>query len=164
MNMLGLCQVYISHIWHVIEISSFYNIYKSSVSPGFAMQIMLILFSLCYNDSLVTWTVVSLTAPKFKPYILCVRLRLVLWSEHVRSHDFVWPLLVACTILLYNRIHTEGWKPYANREPVCTLDHFQWCGEPCFADTAILREGVCRKFPGGKSISNYWSNQCFMEG
>jgi hypothetical protein len=40
-------------------------------------------------------------------------------SNH--SHDFVWLLLVACTILLYNRIHTEGWKPCVNRGPVCTL-------------------------------------------
>jgi hypothetical protein len=54
MNMLGLCEVYMSHIWHVIENSSFYNIYKSCISSGFAMQIMPILFTLYYNGSVVT--------------------------------------------------------------------------------------------------------------
>jgi hypothetical protein len=44
-------------------------LYKSSVSPGFAKQIMPILFILCYNGSLVTWTVVSLATAKFKSII-----------------------------------------------------------------------------------------------
>jgi hypothetical protein len=42
--------------------------YTSPVSPGFAKQIMPVLFILCYNGSLVTWTVVSLIAAKFKPH------------------------------------------------------------------------------------------------
>jgi hypothetical protein len=42
------------------------SIKKFSVSPGFAKQNMPIL---CYNGSLVTWTVVRLTAAKFKPLI-----------------------------------------------------------------------------------------------
>jgi hypothetical protein len=71
-NILTICQEYISHIWHDIENSSFYNIYKSSVIPGFAEQIMPILFIVCYNGSLVTWTVVSLTAAKLKPLIFSV--------------------------------------------------------------------------------------------
>jgi hypothetical protein len=41
----------------------------SSVSTGFAEQIMTILYILCYNGSLVTWTVVSLTTTKFKHLI-----------------------------------------------------------------------------------------------
>jgi hypothetical protein len=36
------------------------------------MQIMPILFTLCYNYSLVTLTAVSLTAAKFKPFIFSV--------------------------------------------------------------------------------------------
>jgi hypothetical protein len=67
MNMLGLCQVYLSHIYHDIQNSSFYNTYKSFVRLGFAKHIMPILFSLCYNGSLVTWTVLGLAATKFKP-------------------------------------------------------------------------------------------------
>jgi hypothetical protein len=39
---------------------------KSSVSTGFAEQIMPILRILCYNGRLVAWTVVSLTAAKYK--------------------------------------------------------------------------------------------------
>jgi hypothetical protein len=44
--------------------------------------------------------------------IFCVSLRLVLCYEHVHSHDFVWPLLVSCIILLYNciYIYMEYWK------------------------------------------------------
>jgi hypothetical protein len=34
-------------------------------------------------------------------------LHLVLYRERIHSHDFVWLLLVACTILLYNRIHGD---------------------------------------------------------
>jgi hypothetical protein len=44
-------------------------IHKPSLSPGFAKQIMSSLLILCYNGSLVTWTVVWLTAAKFKPLI-----------------------------------------------------------------------------------------------
>jgi hypothetical protein len=43
--------------------------YKSPVSTGFAKQIMPFLRTLCYNGSLVTWTVVNLTTDKFKPRI-----------------------------------------------------------------------------------------------
>jgi hypothetical protein len=48
-------------------------------------------------------------------------------------------MIFACTVLLYNRIHMEGWKPCANHGLVCTLENFQWCGEPCFIGAAIAR-------------------------
>jgi hypothetical protein len=60
-------------------------------------------------------------------YIFNVWLRLALYCDHVHSHDFVWLLLVACTILLYYRIHTVGWKPYANRGPVCAAYSTRLC-------------------------------------
>jgi hypothetical protein len=107
MNKLGFCQVYASHIEHIIENASCCTSYKSSISLGFAKEIMPFLLLLCYNGSLVTWTVVSLTTAKFKPLIFSVWLRLVLYREHVHSHDFVWLLLVACIILLHNRTHAE---------------------------------------------------------
>jgi hypothetical protein len=72
MNRLGLCQVYVSYIEHFIENSFFRIIYKSSVSTGFAKQIMLIVCILFYNGSLVIWTVVSLTTAKFKRLIFSV--------------------------------------------------------------------------------------------
>jgi hypothetical protein len=83
---LAFCQVYVSHIQHVIENSPFCAIYKSLVSPGFAKQIMSVARILCYNGSLVTWTVVSLTTAKCKPLIFSVWLYLVLYCEHVHSH------------------------------------------------------------------------------
>jgi hypothetical protein len=46
MNTLGFCQVYVTHIEHVMENSSFCTIYKSSVSPGFAKHIMPTLYIL----------------------------------------------------------------------------------------------------------------------
>jgi hypothetical protein len=73
-------------------------------------------------------------------YVFCVWLRLVLYCEH--SHDFIWLLPVSCTILLYNCIHMEGWKPSANHGPVCTLEYFQWCREPCYVGASVLR-GRC---------------------
>jgi hypothetical protein len=42
---------------------------RSPVSLGFGKQNMHYLSNLCYNSSLVTWTVISLTASKFKPLI-----------------------------------------------------------------------------------------------
>jgi hypothetical protein len=82
-------QVYVSHIYHVIENSSLCTTYKSSVSPSFAKQIRSILFILCYNGSLVDWTVVSLTAAKLKPLIFSyVWFRLVLCCEHYLRSSF----------------------------------------------------------------------------
>jgi hypothetical protein len=65
-----------------MENSCLCAIYKSSVSTGFAKQIMLILLILCYNGSVVTWTVVNLTTAKFKPLIfsLSADLGSSLWS------------------------------------------------------------------------------------
>jgi hypothetical protein len=138
MNTLCLCQVYISHVYHVIENSSLCTIYKSSVSPGFAEQIMSILLILCYNGSLVTWTVISFTAAKFKLLIFFVPGFAVSYAANMFILMILF-LLVACTILLYNHIHMEGWKPCRNCGPVCTLENFQWHGEPCFAGAANLR-------------------------
>jgi hypothetical protein len=71
-NRLRLCHVYLSHIQHVIENSSFCTIYKSSVSTSFVKHIMFSLFILCRNRSLVSWKVASLTAAKFILLIYCM--------------------------------------------------------------------------------------------
>jgi hypothetical protein len=94
-----------------------------------------------------TWTVASLAAAKFKSQILCVWLFLVLCFEHGHSHDFVWLLLVGCTVLLFNHLHTEGWKPCANRGPAYELENFQRYGEPCFAVAAISKGGCLPQIP-----------------
>jgi hypothetical protein len=62
-------------------------VYKSSVSPGFEKQTMLISLILCYNDSWLTWTVVSLTIAKFKPLVLFMS-------------DFAFPYSVNMFILM----------------------------------------------------------------
>jgi hypothetical protein len=67
----------------------------SCISPGFVRQIMSILLIVCYIGSLVTRTVVSLTAAKFKPYIFCAWLRLVLCCKLVHSQEFVWLLKIS---------------------------------------------------------------------
>jgi hypothetical protein len=140
---LAFFRMYVLHIQHVIEYSFSCTVYKFFVSPGFAKQIMSILLILRYNGSLITWTVISLTIAKFNPLIFSfVWLHIVLYRECVHSHDFVGLLLVACTILLYNRIYAGGWKSCSNRGPVCTLENFQWCAKPCFAGATILR-GWC---------------------
>jgi hypothetical protein len=66
-------QVYISHIWHVIENSSFYTTHKSSVSTGFTVQIMHILRILCYNVCLTTAKFTWLTFPYVSRYIISER-------------------------------------------------------------------------------------------
>jgi hypothetical protein len=83
-----------------------------------------------------------LTTAKFKPLISSM-------SGFTLSHTanmFILMILYDFCLLpaqfSYNRIHTEGWNLSANRGPMCTLDHFQWCGKPCFVDAAILR-GRC---------------------
>jgi hypothetical protein len=134
--MLGLCQVYVSHIrvQRVIENSSFWAMYTSSVSTGFAERMRPILLILRYNGSLVTWTVLSLTTAKFKPLIFSM-------SGFTLSYTvmILWLPLVACTILLYNHIHMEGWKSCANRGPMCNLENVQWFGEP------VLQERTAQK-------------------
>jgi hypothetical protein len=102
---------------------------------------MSMLLILCYYGILVIWTVVSFTTANFKPLTFYVWLRLVLQHEHVHSHYFVWLLLVACTILLYNRIHTESSKLCENLGPVYTLENLKWCRKACFVGAAILRGG-----------------------
>jgi hypothetical protein len=64
--------VYASNIQHVIENSSFCTLNKYPISTGLAEQIMPILRILCYNGSLVTWTVVSLTIAKYNPLIFYI--------------------------------------------------------------------------------------------
>jgi hypothetical protein len=108
---------FVKHMYRTYSMllkSSFCTVYKSSVSTGFAKQIMSILRILCYNGSLVTWTVVSLTIAKFRPlmYFLCLASSCPT-PRTCFCHDSVWLLLGACTSLFYNRLHTEGWKPYA---------------------------------------------------
>jgi hypothetical protein len=54
-------------------------------------------------------------------------------------HDFcLFPARFCYIIYTYG-----GWNLCANLGPMCTLENFQWCIEPCFACASILR-GRCR--------------------
>jgi hypothetical protein len=53
----------------LVTYTSIYDMYKSYVSPGWETADHAF-FSLGYNGSLVIWTVVCLTATKFKPLVL----------------------------------------------------------------------------------------------
>jgi hypothetical protein len=70
-------------------------------------------------------------------YTFYVWLHIVLYCEYVHSHDFVCLLLVAWTILVYNLIHMDSWKPCTNRGQVCTLENSQSYGEPCIVGSVI---------------------------
>jgi hypothetical protein len=86
-NMLGLCQAYMSYLYHDIENSSFYN--NTSPLSVEALQWRSCLSYLTYATMAASWTVISLTAAKFQPLILSVWLRLALTRECSHSHDFV---------------------------------------------------------------------------
>jgi hypothetical protein len=93
---------------------------------------MLISHILCYNGSLVTWKVVSLTT-KFKPLILFMSCFTLSLSANMFTLMILYVLmLVACSISLHNRKDGKL-KAYAKRGPVCPLEIFQWGAEHCFA-------------------------------
>jgi hypothetical protein len=130
--------MYAPHIQHVIENISFYTIHKSSVSTAFAEQIMLILHIFCYNGSLVTWTAVSLTTAKFIPRIFSMSVFTLSYTANMYILMILYGfcLLPAqfCYVIVYIRKVKSG--------PMCTLENFQWCADPCFACAAISR-GRC---------------------
>jgi hypothetical protein len=137
--------IYIAHK-HVIENSSFCAIYeyRSSVSPGFAKQIMPILFILCYNGSLVTWMVVSLTTTKFKPLIFSVSGFALTYVMNIFMLMDPWLLPAKfCYIIIYiqkveDRVEISDSVHFGN---------FQWCKELCFAVIAILRAKCLPQIP-----------------
>jgi hypothetical protein len=92
--------------------------------------------SLLYHGSLDAWTVVHMTAAKFKPLIFSVSgFALSNVANIYMILDIL--LLVACMILLCNCKGTEFGKPHAYREPLCASEICHWCGEPYFAGAAI---------------------------
>jgi hypothetical protein len=100
--------------------------------------------SFFYNGSLVT--VVCLPAAKFYPLILYFLYR-GSPCRMLRTFAFSWFCVTsACWLhihifFLYNHECMKVRKPFTNREPVCALEIFQWCGELCFEGAAILVNG-----------------------
>jgi hypothetical protein len=151
---------YTSHMQHVIENSSFYNIYKSSTSRGFSKPIIPILFTLCYNGSLLTWTAVKFklfifSMPGFAlPYATNIIILMIEYDRCMLPAQF-------CYIIVYIR-KVENRVQIADR---CVPWKISNGAENLVLQALQFQEvGVRRKFPGGASIGNYWSNQRSMEG
>jgi hypothetical protein len=120
---------------------------------------MSILLILCYNVSFVTWTIVNLTATKFKPLIFSTSGFALSYAANMFILMILYGFpLVARTVLLYNSIYMKGWEPCANRESMWILENFQWCGEPGFLGVAILRGRCLSLIPrrGKHKSINLW--------
>jgi hypothetical protein len=141
MNRLRLLSS-VLHIYHVIENSSFSTICKSSVSPDSAKHIVPILCIWCYNDCLVTWTVVSLTTAKFKPLIFSMSGFALSYTVNMFSLLILYDFCLLPAQFHYIIVYIWKVESCANHRLVCTLENLQWCGKPCFAGAAILR-GRC---------------------
>jgi hypothetical protein len=107
----SLCQyVHILFTFVMFDMCYIYNIHKAFVSPGSVRQIMALQIVAKATTALLdTWTVVHVTAAKFKPLILS----LVQCYEHFHYHDSKSHLPAACIISLCSptRIWTkEGYS------------------------------------------------------
>jgi hypothetical protein len=108
MNMLGLSSnVRITHIacyWkffslHYIQVLCQYRLWKTDHT--YLMYLMLKRQISHLNCRKLDHRQVQAS------YTFYVWLRLVLYYEHVHSENFIWRLLIACTILLSNRIRRK---------------------------------------------------------
>jgi hypothetical protein len=102
--------------FHITSCEKYVRIYITytrplSVQAEYSRSCPIISIS-CYNSSLFTWTVVWLTAAKIRPLIFPVS-RFAL--SNVVNICMFWFCMTS---------------PCVNREPVCALENFQWCGEP----------------------------------
>jgi hypothetical protein len=104
--------------------------YKSSVGPCFGKQIMPILLILCYNGSLVTWTVVSLTTAKFKPHMFSLWTHLIFCCEHGhlqrQSQSYVTTYNKSASL---SRCQALIWGPRADFYYCQTVAGLLMCGE-----------------------------------
>jgi hypothetical protein len=95
----------------------------SSVSTGFAEQIMPILRILCYNGSLVNGTVVSLTTVKFKPLVFYHSNIVLTLQRNISALEHVFPVEVHLQCknnLIIIKVKTMLWK-------VQHLDYILFC-------------------------------------
>jgi hypothetical protein len=134
MNMIGLSSS--TRIVHIAYYWKFFR--KSPVSTGFTEKIKPILRILCYNGSLVTWMVISLTATKFKPLIfsmfafasqstLLVSLLYNFSMDRIentasKNSSVVACLFVAtemCLFSCYPSVDNLFWLHYSGFQPLC---------------------------------------------
>jgi hypothetical protein len=91
-----------------------------------------------------------MTAAKFKPLIFS--LSGFALSSVVNIFIFM--------ILLCNHKCTEFGKPHAYREPMCTSENCQWCGEPYFAGAAISIDEI---LPQLREQQQHWCIQATQQ-
>jgi hypothetical protein len=106
------------------------------VSSGFIKQVVPYRSNPCCNRSLVTWTVVFLTAARFKPFILSVRvISSSIVNEHLHCRDFVWLLL------LFKATCSSHIGLLLGKLPI------------------IRHCNICRELPGWADVSHYRPNE-----
>jgi hypothetical protein len=115
------------------------------------------------HDSLDTWTVLHMSAAKFKPLIFSV------WGFALSNIANIFIFMIMnyfcfffCIILLCNHKRTEFGKLHAYCEQMCALENCQWCGEPCFALAAISTDGFLPQIPRRDRQSHYRPNESFV--
>jgi hypothetical protein len=139
------------------------TMHKSSVNIGFAENIMTILRILCYNGSLVTWTVVSLTTAKLKALIFSMSGFALYYTANMFilmiPYDFCLFHAQFCYIIIYI------WKikscvHIADRCAPWEILHC--CAEPCFVGAAILRGSCLSLIPrrDKRTLLLFWSVPC----
>jgi hypothetical protein len=111
-SLLSLCAIYILHVIKCMYIQHIQVLYQGQGQYSRSCPIN---SSSCYNGSLVTWTVVSLTAAKFKPLIFPTQVWVWLW---VLCYDRWRPVVlwdVEAPTLSRQSAHRWPWgcQPYA---------------------------------------------------
>jgi hypothetical protein len=110
-----------------------------SVSRGFTEQIMLVLRILCYNGSLVTWTVVRLTIAKFKSLISSVSgvsKSQLDSTENTNSN-------ISCIVACVSVVVWFCWRINLFTEPLLSNSHIFWfhnsgsCWQPTRDDSQV---------------------------
>jgi hypothetical protein len=149
--------------------------YKSSVRTDFAKQIMLILHILCYNSSLVTWSVMKLTTAKFKPLIFSVSVFILSYTANMFIlmilYDFCLFPAQFCYVIIYvwkveNRMQTMDWcwRYLSQSQSYVTTDgqsaSLSWNEAPVYGlrpDLYYCQTVRTNKGNSVASISHYWN-------
>jgi hypothetical protein len=108
--------------------------------------------SSCHNGYLVAWTVVRLTAAKLKPLIFSVS---GFTFSYIANHCIFMILCDLCLLpakFCYVIINIRHLENHVQRAPMCTLEIYQWWGEPYFTSGEISKDGYLQKISLGSGI------------
>jgi hypothetical protein len=123
-NVLGFSSsVYFEHImcyWKIF----LYTTQKSYVSTDFAKQIMPFLRILCYKGSLVIWTVISLTTPKFTPLIFSISGVTLTYTANMFILMILYKLCLSPTKFCYIIVHIRKVETLCNSRTSMHLGKF----------------------------------------